>query len=98
MITQNPIIIVITLRKTNQITLKWVVNYQPLTEVQDSHLAHGPNFTVALKHLLLYLDYSTATETMRHSPYYKEPGEFRSEINMILKGSHPLKPNLSKTE
>ena len=55
----------------------------PLTEVEESLLAHGPNFTVAPRHPQ-HLEYITAIEIMCHKFDNKGYFEVKMDINRIL--------------
>ena len=80
-------------------TKRWVVNLsqQPLTQAQETVLAHGPNFAVTPK-TPPFKEYITAVEVACQSLKPSEADEFRAEIARILKQTKPAKPNISKEE
>ena len=80
-------------------TKHWVVNLsqQPLTQAQETVLAHGPNFAVTLR-TPPFREYITAAEVACQSLKPSEADEFRAEIARIFKQTKPAKPNISKEE
>ena len=77
----------------------WVVNLsqQPLTQAEETVLAHGPNFAVTPK-TPPFKEYITAAEVACQNLKPSEADEFRAEIARILKQTRPSKPNISNEE
>ena len=77
---------------------KWVINLssKPLTPVQRSVLAKGPNFVVSHRHPP-NLEYITAIETACTKLSQQDAEEFRADINSP-KVFPPPKPNLTKAQ
>ena len=69
---------------------KWVINLssKPLTQAQRSLLAKGPNFVVTLRHPP-NLEYIVAIESVCTKLGQQDAEELRTEINRVLKSSHP---------
>ena len=78
---------------------KWVINLSstPLTQEQESLLAHGPNF-VLTPQKPPQGEYITAIETACQSLDTNRVEELRADIYRVLILPHQLKPNLSKDE
>ena len=78
---------------------KWVINLsgKPLTQVQRSVLAKGPNFVVSPRHPP-NLEYITAIESGCTKLSQKDAEELRADINQVLRSSHPSKCNLTKAQ
>ena len=74
-------------------TPKWVINLssKPLTKAQRFVLAKGPNFAVSPRHPL-NLEYITAIKTACTKLSQQDPEELRTDVNWVLRSSHP--PNL----
>ena len=79
-------------------TKHWVVNLsqQPLSQAQETVLAHSPNFAVTPK--TPFKEYITAVEVACQSLKPSEADEFRAEIARVLKQARPTKSNISKEE
>ena len=60
-------------------------------------LAKGPTYVVTPRHPPK-LEYITAIESMCTKLSQQEVKELRSNINRVLRASHPPKPNLNKAE
>ena len=75
-------------------SLKNVINLssKPLTQVQRSVLAKGPNYAVAPRQLP-NLEYITAIEAACTKLSQQDAEELRANINRVLRSSHP--PNLT---
>ena len=73
---------------------KWVINLsnKPLTPVQRSVLAKGPNFVVTPRQPP-NLKYITAIEAVCTKLSQQDAEELRADINRVLRSSHP--PNLT---
>ena len=69
---------------------KWVINLssKPLTPVQRSVLAKGPNFVVTPKQPP-NLEYITAIEAACTKLSQQDAEELRAEVNRVLRSSHP---------
>ena len=78
---------------------KWVINLssKPLTPVQRSVLAKGPNFAVTPKHPP-NLEYITAIEAACTKLSQQDAEELRANINWVLRDSHLPNPNLTKAQ
>ena len=78
---------------------KWVIDLssKPLTQVQKSVLAEGPNFVVSSRHPP-NLEYITAIESACTKLSQQDAEEHRADINQVLRSSHPPKPNLTKAQ
>ena len=78
---------------------KWVINLssKPLTQVQKSVLAKGPNFVVSPRHLP-NLEYITTFESACTKLSQRDAEKLRADINWVLRSSHPHKPNLTKAQ
>ena len=72
---------------------KWVINLssKPLTPAQRSVLAKGPNFAVTPRHPP-NLEYITAIEAACTKLSQQDAEEFRTDINWVLRSSHPPNP------
>ena len=83
----------------NNIPKNWVINLSsiPLTQEQDSLLAHGPNFVVTPQKPP-YGEYITSIEKACQSLDSNTAEELRSDIYRVLRQPHQLKPNLRKEE
>ena len=73
---------------------KWVINLssKPLTPVQRSVLANGPNYAVTPRQPP-NLEYITAIEAACTKLSQQDAEELRANINRVLRSSHP--PNLT---
>ena len=69
----------------------------PLTEAQESLLAHGPNFAIVPRELTV-LEYITSIESTCQQLQQGKAEELRGEIKAILKKTPPSKPNITKEE
>ena len=69
----------------------------PLTQEQESPLAHGPNFAVTPQKPP-YGEYITSIERACKSLDINTVEELRSDIYRVLRQPHQLKPNLRKEE
>ena len=69
---------------------KWVINLssKPLTQVQRSVLAKGPNCVVSPRHPP-NLGYITAIESACTKLSQQDAEELRADINQVLRSSHP---------
>ena len=69
---------------------KWVINLssKPLTPVQRSVLAKGPNFVVSPRHPP-NLEYITAIESACTKLSKQDAEEVRADINWVLRSFHP---------
>ena len=78
---------------------KWVINLsnKPLTPVQRSVLAKGPNFVVTPRQPP-NLEYITAIEAACTKLSQQDAEELRADVNRVLRSSHPPKPNLTKAQ
>ena len=78
---------------------KWVINLSsiPLTKDQEDLLAHGPNFAVTPQKPPLG-EYITNIEKACQSLDANTAEEPRSEVYMVLRQPHQLKPTLKKEE
>ena len=78
---------------------KWVNNLssKPLTPAQRSVLAKGHTFVVTPRHPP-NLEYITAIEAACTKLSQQDAEELRVDINLVLRSSHPPKPNLTKTQ
>ena len=78
---------------------KWVINLssKPLTQVQRTVLAKGPNFVVSPKHPPK-LEYITAIEAACTKLRQQDAEEFRGDINQSSKVFPSPKPNLTKAQ
>ena len=78
---------------------KWVINLsnKPLTPVQRSVLAKGPNYAVTPRQPP-NLEYITAIEAACTKLSQQDAEELRADINRVLRSSHPPKPNLTKAQ
>ena len=72
---------------------KWVINLsnKPLTPLQRSVLAKGPNFAVSPKQPP-NLEYITAIEAACTKLSQQDAEELRAEVNRVLRSSHPPNP------
>ena len=70
--------------------LKWVFNLSSkcLTQAQQSELAKGPNFVVSPRYPP-NLGYITAIESVCTKLDQQDAEELRTEINRVLRFSHP---------
>ena len=77
----------------------WLRNsfQHPLTEEQESLLAHGLNFAVTL-HRPPHREYITAIETVCQSLDSNTAEELRADVYRALRHPHQLKLNLSRDE
>ena len=66
----------------------------PLDKAQKLILVQEPNFAIAPRYLLL-LEYIIAIEQVFHKFIHQDLEELRTNINRVLKSSHPLKANIS---
>ena len=73
---------------------RWVINLssKPLTPVQRSVLAKGPNYAVTPRQPP-NLEYITAIEAACTKLSQQDAEELRADINRVLRSSHP--PNLT---
>ena len=71
----------------------WVNNLssKPLTPAQRSVLAKGPNFAVTPRHPP-NLEYITAIEAACTNLSQQDAEDLRSDINWVLRSSHPPNP------
>ena len=69
----------------------------PLTQEQESLLAHGPNFAVTIPKTTPG-EYFIAIEIACQSLDANTVEELRADIYRVLRLPHQLKPNLSKDE
>ena len=78
---------------------KWVINLsnKPLTPVQRSVLAKGPNFAVTPRQPP-NLEYITAIEAACTKLSQQDAEELRADVNRVLRSSHPPKPNITKAQ
>ena len=78
---------------------KWVINLstKPLTPVQRSVLAKGPNFAVTPRQPP-NLEYITAIEAACTKLSQQDAEELRADVNRVLRSSHTPKPNLTKAQ
>ena len=76
---------------------KWVINLssKALTQTQRSLLAKGPNFVVTPRHPP-NLEYITAIEAACTKLGQQDAEELRTEINRVLRSSHPSTKALSQ--
>ena len=83
----------------NNTSKKWVINLSsiPLTQEQESLLAHGPNFVVTPQKPP-YGEYITSIERSCQSLDSNTVEELRSDIYRVSRQPHQLKPNLKKEE
>ena len=72
---------------------KWVINLsnKPLTPVQRSVLAKGPNFAVTPRQPP-NLEYITAIEAACTKLSQQDAEELRADVNRVLRSSHPPNP------
>ena len=77
----------------------WVNNLysKPLTPAQRSVLAKGPKFAVTPRQPP-NLEYITAIEAACTKLSQQDAEELRTNINRVLRSSHPPKPNLTKAQ
>ena len=74
-----------------------LMSNKPLTPVQRSVLAKGPNFAVTPRQPP-NLEYITAIEAACTKLSQQDAGELRADVNRVLRSSHPPKPNLTKAQ
>ena len=83
----------------NNNKVKWVHNLSqdPLTEVQEKVLAHGPNFVITTKELPVS-EYISQIERVCQQLEKGKAEELRGEIKQILKKTQLPKPNITQEE
>ena len=83
----------------NNTSKKWVIYLSsiPLTQEQESLLAHGPNFVVTPQKPP-YGEYITSIERACQSLDSHTAEELRSDIYRVLRQPQQLKPNVKKEE
>ena len=81
--------------RNNSIPKKWVINLSsnPLTQEQESLLAHGPNFVVTSQKPP-YGEYITSIEKVCQSLDSNTAEELISGVYRVLRQPHQLKSNL----
>ena len=72
---------------------KWVINFssKPLTQLQRSVLAKGPNFAVSHRHPP-NSEYITTIESACTNLSQQDAEGHRADINRVLRSSHPPNP------
>ena len=74
----------------------WNLSSTPITEAQVSLLVHGPNFAVALRHLLWGIYHCNIAACLKLEPHNAE--ELRAEMRGALRHSQEPERNITKQE